>query len=364
MLAYYDLPPPSPPPSGPLPPPPPAPGGVGSPVGGGGYLARAPSPNPGYSPGGGPAPGALRQRVVDRTPRTLPPELAPSPGRPLRRGKESPFPVARVSSEVGGAGVVNANANSSGATDAAERYALAKRRAAAVRAARARKSWVAFDEDGGSAEGSAEGYSSGYAYEGRSAEGSSAEGGVDLAYALGGKPRARVHWEEDAVDADEDDGGRYDYDGEEGRYLEAEEYPRGLGAPSRGSLDRSDESYYPPSDAHGLPAPAPPRAPNFDFMADDPYAQAPVRPRPRRVDDDADGDVDGRATQYSAVTSGERLSRWSASEYSAGPMDADMSGATRARLVQRVAALLGKEEVERGGGGGGGEAQARTWGRF
>ena len=72
----YDLPPPSPPPSGPLPPPPPAPGSVGSPVGersggAGGYFARAPSPNSGYalhSPGGSPAPGALRQRVVDRTP--------------------------------------------------------------------------------------------------------------------------------------------------------------------------------------------------------------------------------------------------------------------------------------------------------
>lgn len=48
---------------------------------------------------------------------------------------------------------------------------------------------------------------------------------------------------------------------------------------------------------------------------------------------------------YLAVTGGERLSRWSASECSAGSLNADASGATRAWLLQSVAVLLGKEEV-------------------
>ncbi|CAA7264454.1 unnamed protein product [Cyclocybe aegerita] len=82
VLAYYDMPPPSPPPQGPLPSVPPnaQPGGSSS------SSNASASVNTGQFPF-----AALRQRVVDRTPRYLPPELAN-----VQRGRESPFPARPV----------------------------------------------------------------------------------------------------------------------------------------------------------------------------------------------------------------------------------------------------------------------------
>ncbi len=115
-LAYYDIPPPSPPPTGPLPLPPLMKGDEISTT-----KNRSPSPwrrsrnsipplpvndanaNPPTMPF--PTPSQLRQRVLDRSPRTLPPDdivRGATAGHSvaalnIRRGKDSPFPSRPMS---------------------------------------------------------------------------------------------------------------------------------------------------------------------------------------------------------------------------------------------------------------------------
>lgn len=383
VLAYYELPPPGPAPRGPLPPPPGAPGGAAGPQSPTGDAPRSPYA---LSYIDGPAPGALRQRVVDRTPRTLPPELSAmraGGGAQIQRGKESPFPVRPLLPPPAGvppvpAGMVSLPAGSAAGRRlapspqpgqaprdmqqggvGADRYEQAKRRAAEMHAARAHaQSWVndeGWDDDDDDEDVYAD-------LDGD--EDGSAEAGVDLAYALGGRkqpPRRPVPAPPQAY----------------AEYLDIED---GDGDASRGSLEHSDESHYPPSADGHAPVHAyagPGGAQPYGFMTADPYAAPAARPRPRKpqvhFSDDGHGDNgnnhphDGqRATQYSTYTlateGGERLSRWSGSVYSrASILDEDASGATRDRLVRRVEAMLAKE-----GKGAGADAPqgGRTWGRF
>ncbi|KAF9475032.1 hypothetical protein BDN70DRAFT_936196 [Pholiota conissans] len=275
LLAYYDLPPPSPAPQGPLPTPP------------SGFPPPS-SPNPHINIQTHlPSPAALRQRVIDRTPRTLPPELSAALHRQasVQRGRESPFPTRPILPVVVAAPPAPAATASVGleARLATRRY---------------RDLYALLP--GGVAGASASDMEKYYEEK---------EQAMELRRAR--RAGEREHsWIMDAEDGDE-----RTWEGDEDDEVDSEEM--------QGVIERFAREDAESSEGHSN-ARALGRRRSFDALQ-------------TRAAGPFEFEDDGR-------TVGDRLSRWSGSIYSRSSiLDPDESGETRERLVKQVEAMLDAE---------------------
>ncbi|KAF5319456.1 hypothetical protein D9619_008463 [Psilocybe cf. subviscida] len=303
VLAYYDLPPPSPPPPGPLPSVPSQP--PSSPL--------APSSSTNILP----SPAALRQRVIDRTPRQLPPEFSAvfNGQTNIERGRQSPFPARPVPAIVAPTGGAEP-----GTVAPLRRY----RDLYSPTSANTLMPPMAQPEMGS-------------------------------AQSMPQVKRARFRSKNSWIENDYTRGGSSDYGEEEEEYLEDEEDEDCVDLAN--VLERYEDRNA--KQVEALP-PAQAEERSLSIAMDDEqddHANSDeayvVRPRPPRVRDEKNSlEVDDRYrnSEYQfddGRTIGDRTSRWSGSIYSrASIMDEDSSGQTRDRLVRRVEAML------RDGGGG------------
>ncbi|KAH9475032.1 hypothetical protein JR316_0012134 [Psilocybe cubensis] len=346
VLAYYDIPPPSPPPMGPLPTLP-AQASCSSNTTGSANTSAAGNLNP----GGFPSAAVLRQRVIDRTPRQLPPDFLQTQAN-IQRGKESPFPSRPVPP--------SSPMPLTGTRRYRDLYPPGQvPPVAAVSPERVRRD-RGFDDVDGPTE--------------RHARFRDELSWINTDTATG-MPKERSQWQDDDDgDSDAEEVGAYDGVHEEDDDLdESAEDLKGVldrfeGRRSEGSdrvlperaLGRSHSpemlkgSNNDSSSKNSLDATSSTEADRDPLTPTGAYADSRTHAQGRSTVSTTADLMYNRESQYTfddSLTVGDRMSRWSGSIYSrASMLDADASGETRERLVRQVEEMLAKE-ARRGGGG-------------
>lgn len=327
VLAYYDIPPPSPPPMGPLPSVPSSSSHVSpriSPTSASHGVSTNQDINEFISnPNQFPPAALLRQRVIDRTPRTLPAEFStiqrgkesPFPSRPVLNGKPaaSPMPTARRYQDLYPLdGYHDDNERARGKE--VIQTAVAKSKTTKTTRFREAPSWIPGSEKGDNDD----------------VDNYDVDGTGDALY--GG-----IEEEDDRDDVDDEDGKDIleVLDGFVDQNSEGFEEHAGRALGRSRSFEALKDIHGQSTDVSDLP-PARPRIKAKPIPNSEMFSASNNREGEYEFEDYDDADD---------RTLGNRSSRWSGSIYSrVSILDPDSSGQTRERLLKEVEAMMGKQE--------------------